>query len=146
QTLGERIDGLGESLVEAPLVLGVLAAEAVDERLGRLPQPPRECGTGPLRGAGRGEAVLDPDPDPPQAVGERLGRGEVDRRAHRAIPTARPARVPGSSLGPTRRPSVRRANSRSAPSASYAGSKPSSSRRRRLSSPRPKRRNRTPSP
>ena len=125
EELEEREDRLGELLVEAPLVLVVLALQArtiasiasrsrARQRLGRL-----------LGGGQRVEARLDPAAELAQEVGDRLGRraSAAMPRAHRPIPVeARRRARRRCSAGPTRRPSVLAAKSRTAPTASKRGS------------------------
>ena len=93
----DREHRLGELLVEAPLVLVVLAPQAAGDRLERVAQLGRQRSGGALSRRQRVEAGLDPAAQGAEELGDRLGRDRVRARrlAHRPAPVSRPARAPG---------------------------------------------------
>ena len=123
QELEQREDGLGELLVESPLVLVVLAAETPDHHIDGVAQLTRQPGRRALRRGDRIETGLDPDPDVAQEVGQRLGARPAPSRPSVATLIARsrpasPASAPGCRPRPSRLPPALAAKSRTAASAS----------------------------
>src|SRR4029453_4039234 len=97
--------------VEPPLVLGVLAAQAVRGALQRLLERVRHPAGGALRGAQRAEAQLDALAQPSQEVDHRLRPDAVTvaRRGSAALHLTLTARwKPPRSRGARRLPGRRR--------------------------------------
>ena len=151
EELEERIDRLGELLVEAPLVLVVVAAQPLRQTLDRVAKRPRQLT------AARSAAFRDRGrPRSRAACGEGSRRGPR-RWAAAALRSGPPRSSPAPSepAGAIRpgeararrggRGSWPRSRGRRRTASNWARSR-SRSRSRRLSTPRPNRSSRTPSP
>src|SRR6185436_3445775 len=123
EELEQRVHRLCELLVESPLVLVVLAAQSLRQTFDRVAQRLGKVEGGPLSRAPGVEAILDPKSHPPKEVREDLGVGRPQSvrlrlGAHPPTLASLPTRSPGWSDGPTRRPRLLAAKSRTAATAS----------------------------